>query len=95
MVTEHHAYIIGDTGEGEMFQGRDQIALHITSDTCETCCAYNMLKLTRQLFAHDPRPEYMDYYERTLYNQILGSQNPNSSHGFVTYFIPLNPGTRR
>jgi DUF1680 family protein len=95
MVSEHHAYIIGGTGEGEMFKGRDQIAAHISSDTCETCCAYNMLKLTRQLFFHDPRPEYMDYYERTLYNQILGSQDPNSSHGFTTYFVPLNPGARR
>ncbi len=92
MVTGHHMYVIGGTSEGEMFRDADKIAAYITKDTCETCCAYNMLKLTRRLFFHDPRPELMDYYERALYNQVLASQNPASSHGFVTYMIPLNPG---
>ena len=47
------------------------------------------------IYGVHPRPEYMDYYERTLYKQILGSQNPQSSHGFTTYFVPLNPGASR
>ena len=38
---------------------------------------------------------YFDYYERALYNQIMGQQNPSDSHGHVTYFTPLNPGGRR
>src|SRR5581483_4067597 len=33
-----------------------------------------------------------DYYERALFNQILGQQDPNSAHGFVAYFLPLRPG---
>ena len=32
----------------------------------ETCCAYNMLKLSRMLFFHEQDPKYMDYYERAL-----------------------------
>jgi DUF1680 family protein len=95
MVINSHMYIQGGTSEGEMFRNAGQIYAYITANTCETCCAYNMLKLSRQLFFHDPQPKYMDYYERTLYNQILGSQNPQSSHGFVTYMQPLNPGGQR
>jgi uncharacterized protein len=52
-----------------------------------------MLKLTRQLFFVRPdRAQYMDYYERTLYNHVLGAQDPRSSHGFHCYFVPLRAG---
>jgi DUF1680 family protein len=38
----------------------------------------------------------MDYYERGLFNHILGSQDPTSMDAAaVTYFVPLNPGARR
>ena len=92
MVTGHHMYIIGGTSEGEMFRDPDKIGELLTRSTCETCCTYNMLKLTKQLFMHDPQAKYMDYYERGLYNHILGSQDPRSDHGFVTYSVPLQPG---
>ncbi len=59
-------------------------------NSCETCCVYNMLRLTRHLFGWKPDAAYMDYYERGLYNHILGSQDPDS--GGVTYFYSLRPG---
>jgi hypothetical protein len=31
-------------------------------------------------------------YERGLFNQILGEQDPQSAHGVVTYYTPLRPG---
>ena len=46
-----------------------------------------MLKLTRHLFCWEPCGEYADYYERVLYNQILGSQNPET--GMMRHFTPL------
>ena len=36
----------------------------------ECCCSYNMMKLTRQMYQWDPKPLYVDYYERNLLNQI-------------------------
>jgi hypothetical protein len=51
---------------------------------------YNMLKLTRHLFAWNPSAKTMDFYERGLYNQILASQDPAT--GMVTYYVPLKPG---
>ncbi|WP_410611694.1 beta-L-arabinofuranosidase domain-containing protein [Amycolatopsis sp. lyj-109] len=92
IVLDHHSYVIGGNSDGEYFQTPDAIAGRLSDTTCEVCNTYNMLKLTRQLFFTNPVPEYMDYYELALFNQILGEQDPNSSHGFVTYYTPLRAG---
>lgn len=57
----------------------------------ETCASYNMLKLTRNLFLFDQRTEFMDYYERGLYNHILASVAEESPAN--TYHVPLRPGS--
>ncbi len=59
----------------------------------ETCATYNMLKLTGNLFLYDQRTEYMDYYERALYNHILASVAENSPAN--TYHVPLRPGSTK
>ncbi|MEP6677553.1 MAG: beta-L-arabinofuranosidase domain-containing protein, partial [Ferruginibacter sp.] len=55
----------------------------------ESCNSYNMLKLTEDLFRINPSVKLMDYYERTLYNHILSTQNPENG-GYV-YFTPIRP----
>ncbi|MET0242270.1 MAG: beta-L-arabinofuranosidase domain-containing protein [Flavitalea sp.] len=57
----------------------------------ETCGTYNMLKLTSDLFLYDQKPEYMDYYERALYNHILASVAEKTPAN--TYHVPLRPGS--
>jgi DUF1680 family protein len=91
----------------ELFQPRDDIAGALEYQTRpetdaaggggETCSTYNLLKLTRNLFFHDPDPAYMDYYERGLVNHILGSRRDvDSATGpNVTYFLPAHPGAER
>jgi hypothetical protein len=74
-VTTRHSYVIGGNSQGEFFGEAGKIASKLSERTCESCNTYNMLKLTRSLFLHDPRPEYADYYERTLFNGILASQD--------------------
>jgi uncharacterized protein len=59
----------------------------------ETCNTYNMLRLTEQLFAAEPRARYADYYERALYNHILASIDPVTP-GYV-YFTPIRPAHYR
>ncbi len=71
------------------FEAGDESA-HLAWNSSETCSVYNMLKLTRSVFSWNPSAETMDYYERALYNQILGSQDPDS--GGMTYFYCLKPG---
>ncbi|MGC9535923.1 beta-L-arabinofuranosidase domain-containing protein [Streptomyces sp. UG1] len=94
MVVPHRMYGIGGTSTGEFWKARDVIAGTISDTDAETCCAYNMLKLSRTLFFHEQRPRYMDYYERALYNQVLGSKQDkaDAEKPLVTYFIGLEPG---
>jgi DUF1680 family protein len=85
------SFATGGHGDWEHFFPMADFEEHVFSaKASETCCQHNMLKLTRALFMHDPRAEYADYYERTLYNGILASQDPDS--GMVTYFQGARPG---
>ncbi|AXG79183.1 beta-L-arabinofuranosidase domain-containing protein [Streptomyces paludis] len=97
MVVPHRTYGIGGTSTAEFWRARGVIAGTLSDTTAETCCAYNMLKLSRTLFFHDRDPKYMDYYERALHNQVLGSKQdrPDAEKPLVTYFIGLLPGQVR
>ncbi|MYM24914.1 glycoside hydrolase family 127 protein [Duganella sp. FT135W] len=92
-VTQHHSYVIGGNGDREYFSAPDSIAAHITEQTCEACCSYNMLKMTRHLYSWAPDAAYFDYYERTHLNHILAHQNPRT--GMFTYMTPLMSGVAR
>jgi DUF1680 family protein len=93
LVTGHHAYVIGGVGNHEHFGQPDTVAAELSNFTCENCVSYNLLKLTRLLHFHQPqRVDMIDYYERTLLNQMLGEQDPTSPHGFNCYYTGLSPG---
>src|SRR6185369_12095 len=93
IVTRHHTYAIGGNSNGEYFKAPDRIAGELSDTTAECCNVYNLLKLTRQLFLTNPaRADYMDFYEKALYNQTLASQDPGSTHGFQCYYVPLRSG---
>jgi len=85
------SFATGGHGDNEHFFPMANFADHVFSAKgSETCCQHNMLKLSRALFLHDPQAAYADYYERTLYNGILASQDPDS--GMATYFQGARPG---
>jgi DUF1680 family protein len=85
------SFATGGHGDNEHFFPMANFADHVFSAKgSETCCQHNMLKLTRALFLHDPQVAYADYYERTLYNGILASQDPDT--GMATYFQGARPG---
>jgi DUF1680 family protein len=90
MVAQHRSFVIGGNGDNEHFFPEDSFAEHISPATAETCCTYNMLKLTRHLFEWQPDAVKMDFYERALYNDILASQEPKK--GMFVYLMPLKPG---
>jgi DUF1680 family protein len=89
-IVNDRTYATGGNTDEEYFFPPDQFAQHLTTHTTESCNTYNMLKLTRQLFALDPRASRFDYYERALLNHILGMQDPEK--GLFTYFTPLRAG---
>jgi len=90
-VTSARCYCTGGTSNQEHWRGDPhELAGQLSDHTQETCCTYNMLKLTRHLLCWNPRPEYGDYYERALYNSILSTQDPKT--GMMMYFVTLAPG---
>ncbi|GHH11221.1 glycoside hydrolase family 127 protein [Streptomyces lanatus] len=97
MVAGPRSYSLGGTGQGEMFRARGAIAATLGDNNAETCATYNMLKLSRQLFFHQPDAAYLEYYERGLTNHILASRRdaPSTDSPEVTYFVGMGPGTRR
>ncbi|MFF9772982.1 beta-L-arabinofuranosidase domain-containing protein [Streptomyces sp. NPDC013978] len=94
MVIPQRMYGIGGTSTAEFWKARGVISGTISDTNAETCCAYNLLKLSRSLFFHEQDPKYMDYYERALFNQVLGSKQDkaDAEKPLVTYFIGLKPG---
>jgi DUF1680 family protein len=90
-VVHRRSFATGGNGEGEHFFPPADARKHLGSaKTMETCCTYNMLRLTRALFSAAPSAAYADYHERALFNGILASQDPDS--GMVTYFQATRPG---
>ena len=88
-----HTFAPGCSSQKEHFFDPAQFSKFVNGYTGETCCTYNMLKLSRHLFCWTADPAVADYYERALYNHILGQQDPES--GMVCYFLPLLSGAHK
>jgi len=89
-VINKHTYITGDNSQWEHFRADNILDGERTNCNCETCNAYNMLKFSRDLFMITGDQKYADYYENTLINSIMASQNPET--GMSTYFQAMSTG---
>jgi DUF1680 family protein len=92
-IVNHHTYVNGGNSNYEYLGNEDKLNDRLSDNTTETCNTYNMLKLTRHLFAFNPKAEYADFYERALYNHILASQERDS--GMMCYFVPMRMGGQK
>lgn len=93
-VTQHRTVAFGGNSVSEHFNDPKNFRGMLEHrEGPETCNTYNMLRLTEQLFEVKPDPVLADYYERALYNHILGSFN-TAKPGYV-YFTPIRPGHYR
>ena len=90
-VTSERVYCTGGTSNVERWRTPPgKLSTELSDVTQECCCTYNMLKLTRQLFSWTADAAYADYYERALFNGILGTMNPDD--GMTMYYVPLASG---
>jgi DUF1680 family protein len=92
-VVNHHSFASGGQGKDEYFGRPDKFNEFVEGRTAETCNIYNMLKLSRTLFALEPDPKYAEFEERALFNQILGSIDPED--GSTCYMVPVGQGVER
>jgi uncharacterized protein len=90
-VTQRRTYCTGGTSNGESWNAPPGVLAHeLSGYTEESCVTYNLQKLTRLLYGWSADPRLADYYERALYNGILGVQHP--ADGDKLYYLPLESG---
>jgi hypothetical protein len=92
-VTQARSYVTGGTSNGELWLApphRLAAELPLSVSTAECCCAYNMMKLARQLYSWQPDSRIFDYYEKLVLNHRLGTIRPNK--GYTQYYLSLTPG---
>ncbi|MBV9946177.1 MAG: glycoside hydrolase family 127 protein, partial [Myxococcales bacterium] len=90
VVLKDHAYVTGGNSENEHFHMPGALDQNRDNLNNETCNAYNMSKLTRDLFRVTGDVKYANFYERIHTNEILSSMNPET--GMTTYFKAMGTG---
>jgi DUF1680 family protein len=90
-VTGERSFCTGGTSSSELWRSdAGVLSTQLGPQTAEDCCVYNMMKLTRHLFAWSPRAHYMDYYERVLFNHRMGTIDPET--GTTVYYLSHGNG---
>lgn len=89
-VIYHHSFATGGHGKDEYFGEPDKLSDRVDGRTDESCNVYNMLKMTRTLFALKPDIKYAEFQERALFNHVLGSIDP--ADGRTCYMVPVGRG---
>jgi uncharacterized protein len=92
-VTENRTYATGGSSNDEFWKtGPGDLKGQLGLYSAESCVAYNLLKLTRHIYAWNGDPRAFDYYEHTLYNARLGTQDGD---GMKLYYYPLRAGAAK
>ena len=91
-VVNHHSFATGGHGKDEYFGPPDILSDRIDGRTAETCNVYNMIKMTRKLFALQPNMKYAEFHERALFNHILSSID--DTDGRTCYMVPVGRGVQ-
>ncbi|MEO8777149.1 MAG: glycoside hydrolase family 127 protein [Rhodanobacter sp.] len=92
-VTRNRSYATGGSSNDEFWKtGPGNLKGQLGLYAAESCVAYNLLKLTRHIYRWNGDPRAFDYYERTLYNTRLGTQDGN---GMKLYYYPLQAGANK
>jgi DUF1680 family protein len=87
-IVAHRLYVTGTTSSSEHFQDDFVLPGEEAANVGEGCATVTFLQLTWQLLRATGRPQYADQLEHTVYNALLGAQDPHN--GDICYFTPLN-----
>jgi DUF1680 family protein len=81
-------YITGTASSHEHFQNDLLLRGEEDDDVGEGCATVTWMQLTTELLRLTGDVKYAEQLERTVYNQLLGAQDPRN--GNICYFTPLN-----
>jgi uncharacterized protein len=87
-IADHRLYVTGTTSAGEHFTDDLVLPGEEASNVGEGCATVTWLQLSWELLRLTGEPQYAEELEHTVYNALLGAQNPQN--GDICYFTPLN-----
>ena len=87
-VAAHRLYVTGTTSSSEHFADDYVLPGEEVSNVGEGCVTVTWTQLTWQLLRLTGDPQYAEQLEHTVYNALLGAQDP--MNGNICYFTPLN-----
>jgi hypothetical protein len=95
IVTSTRSFATGGSNDHEYWGAPHMLGDQMDSSTEESCTQYNILKVARHLYQWSGSSTYADFYERALFNGLIGNQNELTPYnvsehntGFI-YFLPL------
>ena len=91
-VIDEQTYHTGGIGDMEHFFKDGLLDASRTQCNAESCCCYNMMKLSELLFMMTGEEKFLNYIEKALLNARLGSIGPS---GGYSYFNPMATGYYR
>ncbi len=87
-IRDRRRYLTGTTSSKEHFLDDELLPAGDKDDVGEGCATVTWLQLTGRLYRLTGAAEYAEELERTIYNQLLGAQDPHN--GNICYFTPMN-----
>jgi len=90
-VVAARSFVTGGTSNSEHWNTDPyHMQTEIGPSAHESCCSYNMLKLTDQLWNWSGDVAYQEYMDRALFNAILPTINRET--GMSMYYVSMAPG---
>jgi len=92
----NHSYATGGSNSGECWQAPRDLGNFLSTQTEESCTQYNVLKISRHRMLWRAEAAEADYYERALWNGILGNQKrvAGAPTSYI-YMLPLGGAVRK
>jgi DUF1680 family protein len=87
-IVAHRRYLTGTTSAHEHFRDDFDLPADQKDEVGEGCATVTWLQLNLQLLRLTGEARYAQEIERTVFNQLLGAQQPQT--GDICYFTPMN-----
>lgn len=87
-IATHRLYVTGTTSAAERFTNDQELPGEETSSVGEGCATVTWLQLSWELLRLTGEPQYGEELEHTVYNALLGAQDP--ANGNICDYTPLN-----
>jgi len=87
-IVARRRYLTGTTSAHEHFRDDFDLPAGEKDEVGEGCATVTWLQMNWQLLRLTGEPRYAQELERTVFNQLLGAQDPQT--GNICYFTPMN-----